>query len=573
MQFVVPYIKVQSIEDAANEHDNTEERQAGDTAEKNSTATTSMATNTNPGDTGKQRKEEPQLKSNGKGIADKTREHLIRNTCEISLLATLHPRSSILVILQEMQDSGGVSYYRIGKADALRPRHLAYCCTTTNTLPPFLFHTSLCCPGTSLASANQVAPRLHLAIVCYQTHTAVLPPFPLSCPRVPADRISGSPTAFPSHSPETLWLLVQGQSQPESAELVYMFLFQLLSCAVNASCLALINSGISMKFLIGAVNCMIDENDAIILDPDNKQLKVCHKGNLPSDQHIILVLAFSTALSVPEKAFPESGRLGWSILPRVETGVSEVGGRQHGSKRSGIREKVKQTLITSGCLQELTPSLVAFIDKLAPREQTQALCQLLVPVTPAILKDLFTALICLSREIHPWVSEFLNRPEQPPTVPIAYLRLNIVALPRAKCINVPSQNTQIPAALTRPTVQPPTPSSTVETHRPGIPPAAPNFKCKISLPEPYFVPCRKAARPHHKSTGEILQCKNFFSSQESKATLMFVFENVKKNVVACHTSGTFSQTQFHECLLKCREASGTVFTFYRNIVKQYANVV
>ncbi|XP_063235570.1 exosome complex component RRP46 [Bacillus rossius redtenbacheri] len=147
-------------------------------------------------------------------IADKTREELIRNTCEISLMATLHPRTSVVVILQEMQDSGG-----------------------------------------------------------------------------------------------------------------------LLSCALNAGCLALINSGISMKFLIAAVNCMINKDDAVILDPDNKQLK------------------------------------------------------------------------------------------------------------------------------------------------------------------------------------------------------------------------------------------------ESKATLMFVFDNVQKNVVACHTSGMFSQTQFHECLLKCREASDIVFAFYRNIVNQYANVV
>nr|CAD7570221.1 unnamed protein product [Timema californicum] len=92
-------------------------------------------------------------KSGAPRIADKAREHLIRNTCEISLVATLHPRSSILIVVQEMQDSGG-----------------------------------------------------------------------------------------------------------------------LLACAVNAACLALINSGISMKFLVAAVSCMIDQQDNIILDPDNKQL-------------------------------------------------------------------------------------------------------------------------------------------------------------------------------------------------------------------------------------------------------------------------------------------------------------
>lgn len=46
-----------------------------------------------------------------------------------------------------------------------------------------------------------------------------------------------------------------------------------LACAVNAACLALISSGISMKFLVAAVSCMIDEDGHIILDPDRKQLQ------------------------------------------------------------------------------------------------------------------------------------------------------------------------------------------------------------------------------------------------------------------------------------------------------------
>nr|CAD7408994.1 unnamed protein product [Timema poppensis] len=60
---------------------------------------------------------------------------------------------------------------------------------------------------------------------------------------------------------------------------------------------------------------------------------------------------------------------------------------------------------------------------------------------------------------------------------------------------------------------------------------------------------------------------------DSKATLMFVFDIVKKNIVACHTTGTFSQTQFQESLLKCREASSQIFTYYKDMVKKYANVM
>ncbi|KAJ8874279.1 hypothetical protein PR048_025124 [Dryococelus australis] len=38
-------------------------------------------------------------------------------------------------------------------------------------------------------------------------------------------------------------------------------------------------------------------------------------------------------------------------------------------------------------------------------------------------------------KVHPWVSEFLNQPDQPPTIPIAYLRLNVVALPPTSTVH------------------------------------------------------------------------------------------------------------------------------------------
>lgn len=51
--------------------------------------------------------------------------------------------------------------------------------------------------------------------------------------------------------------------------------FQVLACAINASCLALLNSGISMKFTIAAVNCMLEkETGNLIMDPDSTQLQV-----------------------------------------------------------------------------------------------------------------------------------------------------------------------------------------------------------------------------------------------------------------------------------------------------------
>jgi ribonuclease PH len=38
------------------------------------------------------------------------RESIIRETCETAMMAALYPRTTISVIIQEMQDSGGVSY-------------------------------------------------------------------------------------------------------------------------------------------------------------------------------------------------------------------------------------------------------------------------------------------------------------------------------------------------------------------------------------------------------------------------------------------------------------------------------
>lgn len=47
--------------------------------------------------------------------------------------------------------------------------------------------------------------------------------------------------------------------------------FQLIACAVNAVCLALLNSGLSMKMLIAGVHCVINCDGDLIIDPDREQ--------------------------------------------------------------------------------------------------------------------------------------------------------------------------------------------------------------------------------------------------------------------------------------------------------------
>lgn len=48
----------------------------------------------------------------------------------------------------------------------------------------------------------------------------------------------------------------------------YLSLLQLIACSVNASCLALLNSGLSMKSLLAGVHCVITNDNELVLDPD-----------------------------------------------------------------------------------------------------------------------------------------------------------------------------------------------------------------------------------------------------------------------------------------------------------------
>ncbi|XP_041969165.1 exosome complex component RRP46 [Aricia agestis] len=47
----------------------------------------------------------------------------------------------------------------------------------------------------------------------------------------------------------------------------------LLTCAINCTCLALLNSGVSMRHLVAAVGCAVDEVGNLILDPNYAQVQ------------------------------------------------------------------------------------------------------------------------------------------------------------------------------------------------------------------------------------------------------------------------------------------------------------
>lgn len=48
----------------------------------------------------------------------------------------------------------------------------------------------------------------------------------------------------------------------------------MFAAALNATCLALLDSGLPLQCLLAAVTCMVDKNGKIVLDPPTQKLKV-----------------------------------------------------------------------------------------------------------------------------------------------------------------------------------------------------------------------------------------------------------------------------------------------------------
>ncbi|KAJ8873297.1 hypothetical protein PR048_026931 [Dryococelus australis] len=71
------------------------------------------------------------------------------------------------------------------------------------------------------------------------------------------------------------------------------------------------------------------------------------------------------------------------------------------SRRRGLKEIVKLTLLASGSLHKLSPALVASIAKLNHREKAQTLLHLQDPVTPEVPKDLFADPVCTGLAEYP----------------------------------------------------------------------------------------------------------------------------------------------------------------------------
>lgn len=58
-----------------------------------------------------------------------------------------------------------------------------------------------------------------------------------------------------------------------------------------------------------------------------------------------------------------------------------------------------------------------------------------------------------------------------------------------------------------------------------------------------------------------------------KADFTFVFDSIKKSIIAIHTNGKYSLQQYREAEKLCRLASQNVFDFYCELAKKYSTVI
>lgn len=77
----------------------------------------------------------------------------------------------------------------------------------------------------------------------------------------------------------------------------------------------------------------------------------------------------------------------------------------------------------------------------------------------------------------------------------------------------------------------------------------------------------------NKDSNEIILDPDNLLMENARASFTYVFDSVKKDVICCHTSGIFSEKELIATKRSCKNASQYVFDIYREIVKNYANII
>lgn len=74
-----------------------------------------------------------------------------------------------------------------------------------------------------------------------------------------------------------------------------------------------------------------------------------------------------------------------------------------------------------------------------------------------------------------------------------------------------------------------------------------------------------------ETTNEIIVNPTHLLLKKAQTVFTFVFENMNLNIVTSHTAGTFTESQYKEAVMKCREFTAPIFDYYKLLLLQQFN--
>lgn len=69
--------------------------------------------------------------------------------------------------------------------------------------------------------------------------------------------------------------------------------------------------------------------------------------------------------------------------------------------------------------------------------------------------------------------------------------------------------------------------------------------------------------------GDLVLDPDQITTKISQASLTFVLDSNEKNVIAAYTVGHFTIGQYNDALEQCKQASDTIFQFYREAIRKF----
>lgn len=91
-----------------------------------------------------------------------------------------------------------------------------------------------------------------------------------------------------------------------------------------------------------------------------------------------------------------------------------------------------------------------------------------------------------------------------------------------------------------------------------------NAACLAALDSGIDMKYMFAAATSFLTTDGTLELVPPIVGSDIKASLTFVFNSVDKNLIACHTEGSFSDEQYSNALELCRDESLNIFEFIKS---------